>query len=68
MFWVTFSIITLFVIGAGLALYEWRKKTTVLRHDLRQAPPASAELAAERDRASHRPGAHGGMNEPHMMG
>ncbi len=31
----------LFLIGAGLALYEWRKGRTILKHDLNATGPQS---------------------------
>lgn len=46
----------LFIIGLGIALYEWRAKTVLLKHDMRlraqgeispQHPPAGIRSAPE---------------------
>ncbi|MBO6774463.1 MAG: hypothetical protein JJ897_02960 [Marinibacterium sp.] len=52
-------------VGAGLAIYERRKKTVLLEHDLSQNPSSSAHLMAEKEHAASQPGLHAGMNMPH---
>ena len=68
-----FGIIGLFVIGAGLAIYEWRKKTTILKHDFSLDETTQSESSRDGYRAAqafsdaHRTGGSvSGSGGPHQ--